>query len=81
MTVDFQTLLALRDERRAAASDERVDAIVITELKAELVTALRKATEKLNRIDCDKRPALAARVAAELQWIEVATRVFGAPDA
>ena len=77
---DFQHLLQLRDERREAVPDPRIDAIV-AQVKTELVASLRKAIGELNRIDCERRPALSARVSSEIEWIEAVRRVFGAPDA
>jgi hypothetical protein len=42
--VFFQHLLALRDQRRVACPDPRVDAIVIDRLKAQMVSTLRYAS-------------------------------------
>ena len=74
---DFQRLLAIRDQRRAAAPDERVDAIVIDRLKDKMVSALRHAIDQLGLIDCSKNPALSGRIDAELAWIRVAIETFG----
>ena len=52
--VDFQHLLRLRDERRAACPDERIDAIVFTELKGKMLTALRHAIDELGKIECER---------------------------
>lgn len=67
----------IRDERRAAAPDERVDAIVIDRLKDKMMSALRHAIDELGRIDCSKNPALSGRLDAELAWIGAAIETFG----
>jgi hypothetical protein len=60
MTPDLQRLLAIRDQRRAAAPNELVDTIVVDRLKNQMVSTLRQAIDELSRIDCRQRPALAA---------------------
>lgn len=75
--IDFERVLAIHDERRAAAQDERVDAIVIDRLKGQRVSALRHAIDELGRIDCSKNPALSGRIDAELAWIRAAIETFG----
>ena len=79
--MDFQHLLRLRDERRAACPDERIDAIVITELMGKMLTALRHAMDELGKIECDGKPALSARVDLELAWIRGVIRFFDELDA
>jgi hypothetical protein len=81
MTTDFQHLLALGDERRAACRDPEVDAIVLDQLKTRMLTALLQATDALNQIDHRKRPALSAQIDAELAWLRAVVAVFGEPDA
>ena len=78
---DLQRLLRLRDERRAACPDPRIDAIVIAELKGKMLTALRQAIDELGKIECEHHPALSARVDPELAWIRAAIETFGGPDA
>ena len=81
MPPDFQHLLALRDARRAACPSSEIDAIVITDLKGKLLSALYQATGALNQIDTEHRPALSARVDAELRWINAIIAAFAGPDA
>jgi hypothetical protein len=45
MSVDFRHLLALRDQRRAACPDPRLDAIVVAELKDWMLTTLPQAID------------------------------------
>jgi hypothetical protein len=77
---DFQTLLQLRDERRAAVDDARLDAIM-SELKADFVSAIRTAADALNQIDCAGKPGLAGRIDSELAWLRAVGAVFAEPDA
>jgi hypothetical protein len=76
MSVDFQCLLAIRDQRRAACSSPEIDAIIIAELKGRMLTALRTAIDQLETIDCARKPGVAARVDAELEWIRAIVKVF-----
>jgi hypothetical protein len=70
MSVDFQHLLTIRDQRRAACPDPRIDAIVIDRPKNQMVSALRRAIYELSRIECEHQPALAARINSELAWLK-----------
>jgi hypothetical protein len=81
VNADFQHLLALRDARCAGCSSPEIDAIVITELKDRMLTALRTAIDQLEKIDCSQKPSLAARVNAELEWIHAVIAAFAGPDA
>ena len=81
MSVDFQHLLTLRDQRRAAAPDAQVDAIVIVDLKGKLVSALRQAIDELGKIECEHQPALSARIDSKLAWIREVIAFFAEADA
>ena len=81
MNTDLEYLLAIRDQRRAAAPDEHVDAIVIDRLKNQMVSTLRQAIDELEKVDCAQKPGLAARVDSELAWLRAAIESFGGPDA
>ena len=78
---DFQHLLALRDERRAACPDRRVDAIVIERLKGQMVPTLRQAIDDLGKTECERQPALSPRIDAETEWIRAVAAAFAGPDA
>ena len=76
MSTDFQHLLGIRDLHREICRDDRLDEIVVTRLRDKVLAALREAVDDLQKVDCARKPGLAARVDSELASLRAIVEVF-----